>query len=127
MRTPLLSMPIAKWGWLPLLILGLWPAAFGQGLGSGTAVAIFRSPDTVLAAVDSKEVYTEYRDGIPSVNDRLSCKLTRLGPWYVVVSGVVSGTNGFDALRDARSVYESGLDFRQLTEHVREKVSSGLR
>jgi hypothetical protein len=127
MRTLLMCAGITgKWGRCSWLILLSIVPGFGQGLGHGTAVAIFRSPETVLAAVDSKEVFTEYHDGIASDNSTLKCKLTTLGNYYAVVSGLVSGTNGFDALRATGNAYRTGSDFNQLTEQVRANVSPGL-
>lgn len=122
----LLSTGLCKWAPSWLLILISTSAAFGQGFGHGTAVAVLRTPDGLLAAVDSKEVYTEYRDGIPSTNDRLACKLTRIGPWFAIVSGLVTGTSGFDALRDAQSAWQPRDSFRDSTAHVRDLLSIRL-
>jgi hypothetical protein len=119
----------AGWGsWVPpgFLILISTTTVFAQGFGHGTAVAVYRSPEGLLAAVDSKEVYTEYRDGIASTDDRVACKVTRVGPWFAIVSGLVTGSSGFDALRDAQSAWQSGDSFHEASAHVRDTLSIRL-
>ena len=81
---------------------------FGPGFGYGTAVVVLRSSEVVLAAVDSKEIYREYRDGKAIVDERTTCKLTAAGPYYAIVAGLSHGTNGFDALKEAAQSYSAG-------------------
>jgi glycogen synthase len=77
----------------------------GQGFGYGTSVVVLRSPEILLAAVDRKEIYRDHREGKASVEERLSCKLTRAGPYFAIVSGLAHGTNGFDALIEVTQSY----------------------
>jgi hypothetical protein len=80
---------------------------FAQGFGYGTAVVVLRSSDVLLAAVDSKEIYRDYRDGKAIVDERTTCKLAAAGPYYAMVAGLAHGTNGFDALKEARQSYRA--------------------
>jgi hypothetical protein len=112
---------IGKYGAWTLLAM-----VFSQGIGYSTALVLVRSPEAVLMAVDSKEVYTEYRDGIPSTRESLICKYTTTGPFYVVASGIVRGTDGFNALRVAQDSYRAGDAFDVFSERVRENVSGRL-
>jgi len=82
--------------------------AWGQGVGSGTAVVVLRSPDVLLAAVDSNENYLLYRDGVPTLDRRTVCKVAQAGPYYAIVAGIANGTNGFDALRETEKAWRSG-------------------
>jgi hypothetical protein len=91
-----------------LLTLALAGIVFGQGFGYGTAVVVLRSSEVLLAAVDSKEIYRDYRDGKAFVDERTTCKLTAAGPYYAIVAGLSHGTNGFDALKEAAQSYRAG-------------------
>jgi len=48
--------------------------ALGQGAGSGTAVVVLRSPDVLLAAVDSNEIICFIATVSPRSTGALSAK-----------------------------------------------------
>jgi hypothetical protein len=87
---------------------------FGPGFGYGTAVVVLRSSELLLAAVDSKEIYRDYRDGNATADERTSCKLTAAGPYFAIVAGLAHGTNGFDALKEAAQSYKAGDSLGQM-------------
>lgn len=94
-----------------LLFLAAIPSAIAQtaGFGAGTSVVILRSPQILLAAVDSKETYHEYlSDGTERVIERMQCKVAKIGSYYAIVANVTRGSNGFDALHELGTLYRSG-------------------
>ena len=109
-----------------LLLLGAAHLATGQGVGYGTSIVVLRSPDVLLAGVDSKENYLLYRDGVSTLDERTVCKVGRPGPWYAMVAGVANGTNGFDALREAENAWRPGATLDALTAAIREAIPRRL-
>lgn len=84
-------------------------------VGSGTSVVIMRSPKVLWAAVDSKEVFRQYRDnGTVAVSEKNLCKATRIGDHYAVVAGIASATNGFDIIQTLRSLNRPGATLDDL-------------
>ncbi len=112
-------------GWFFAIGAGTAPAA-DFAFEHGTAVVILRSPKAIYAAVDSKETTSEYRDGVLTVDERLMCKMAKAGPYYSIVSGMVRGTNGFDALKEVSHAYSPGDSLEKLAEAVRESVPRTL-
>ena len=96
------------------------------GLSRGTAVVVLRSPKELYAAVDSKEIDEEYRDGRLSVGERLACKIRKVGPYYSIVAGLMRGTNGFDALREAADAYKPGDNLDTLSQSLERSVPPSL-
>ena len=92
----------------------------------GTAVVVLRSPKAIYAAVDSKETTSQYRDGVLTAGERLMCKMARVGPYYSIVSGMVRGTNGFDALKEVSRAYSPGDNLEKLASAARESVPRTL-
>jgi hypothetical protein len=84
------------------------PAARGEGFGHGTALVVMRSRDAIFAAADSKEIYTEYREGKPTTESKLTCKVVRAGPWLIMMAGIIHGSPQFDALREAVNAWSPG-------------------
>src|SRR5580704_6612742 len=81
----------------------------GQGYSHGTAGAVITSAVEIVAAIDSKEVNRQYlNDGTSVTEDRISCKVRRIGPYYVLFAGIARATDGFDALQVADSIYQDG-------------------
>lgn len=97
-------------------------------LGHGTTIVILRSPDLVVAAVDSKETDKEYRtDGTVGFSERTVCKVARVGRYYAMVSGVLRGDSGFDALKEVSGIDSPDEDIDRLTTRVAGTVAEGLR
>jgi hypothetical protein len=96
--------------------------ALSQGYGYGTAVVVLRSSEVLLAAVDSKEIYRDYRDGEAVVDERTACKLTSAGPYYAIVAGLSHGTNGFDALKEAAQSYTAGDGLGEMAARAERSV-----
>jgi len=91
-----------------LCALGAISAA-GQGYHHGTAEAVITSADNIVAAIDSKEVGQAYlSDGTSVTEDRISCKVRRIGPYYVLIAGITRAADGFDASREAVRLYRDG-------------------
>lgn len=101
-------------------------AAADFGFAHGTAVVVLRSPKALYAAVDSKEIDEEYRDGQLSVAERVACKIRKVGPYYSIVAGIMRGTNGFDALREAAEAYRPGDNLEAVSESLRKSVPGTL-
>lgn len=110
-------------------------AAFASGLhaqravvGHGTTIVILRSPDLLVAAVDSKETDKEYRaDGSVQSSERIVCKAAKVGGYYAIASGVLRGDNGFDALKAVSRIDSPGEGIDTLTARVAGTVAEGLR
>lgn len=92
----------------------------------GTAVVVLRSPKALYAAVDSKEIDENYRNGQLSVAEKLACKIRKVGPYYSIVAGIMRGTNGFDALQEAADAYKPGDDLEAVGESLRQSVPKTL-
>jgi hypothetical protein len=107
-----------------IIVFFIAPAAFAEDFGfqHGTAVVVLRSPKALYAAVDSKEIDQEYRDGKLSVDEKLACKIRKVGPYYSIVAGIMRGTNGFDALQAAVSAYKPGDSLEALGQSLRQSV-----
>ena len=104
------------------------PSACAEDFGfqHGTAVVVIRSPKALYAAVDSKEIDQEYRDGKLSVGEKLACKIRKVGPYYSIVAGIMRGTNGFDALQEAVSAYKPGDSLEALGQSLQHAVPVSL-
>ena len=78
-----------------------------QGYSHGTAEAVIASANAIVAAIDSKEVSREFLDdGTSVVEDRISCKVRQIGPYYVLIAGISRATDGFDALQEVKRWYQ---------------------
>jgi hypothetical protein len=111
---------------LSLVLLTTTPSAYAQGFGHGTTAVVIRSPKAILAGVDSKETYSEYRNGQLSVTSNLVCKLTQVGPYYALIAGIARGTNGFDALDEIRHAYQPGDSLAIFTSRLRASIPPRL-
>jgi hypothetical protein len=107
------------------MVLAAWQAA-GAGVGAGTTVVVIRSPKILLAAVDSRETWVEYRGGIVSSEQRSICKARKIGPFYALVAGTARGTNGFNALDEVAKAYNAGLGINELAGRVRDSMPAVL-
>ncbi len=97
---------------------------FGQGYGHGTSEAVMTSPDSIVAAIDSKEVDRNYlSDGTAVVEDHVACKIRLTGPYHVLVAGISRSSDGFDVLREAGHLYHDGDSLDQYAANL----ESGLR
>jgi hypothetical protein len=74
---------------------------------SGTALVVVRTASAVVAAVDSKETWREFRDGQWSAEEREICKAAAVGPYYAMVAGLDRGI-GFDALEETAGAWRAG-------------------
>lgn len=106
-------------------VTGSAPAA-DFGFAHGTAVVVLRSPKALYAAVDSKEIDQEYRDGQLSIAEKVACKIRKVGPYYSIVAGIMRGTNGFDALQETADAYKPGENLEALSESLRQSVPRTL-
>ena len=97
-------------------------AAADFGFAHGTAVVVLRSPKALYAAVDSKEIDQEYRNGQLTVAEKVACKIRKVGPYYSIVAGIMRGTNGFDALQEASDAYKPGDDLEAVSDSLRQSV-----
>ena len=78
-----------------------------QGYSHGTAEAVITSANAIVAVIDSKEVSREYlNDGTSVTQDRISCKVQQIGPYYVLIAGISRATDGFDALLETKRWYQ---------------------
>jgi hypothetical protein len=101
-------MNLRRAGLLALIVLSLANASSERiPSGSGTALVVVRTASAVLAAVDSKETWREYRDGHWSDEVRQICKAAAVGPYYAMVAGLDRGI-GFDALEETAAAWHPG-------------------
>jgi hypothetical protein len=96
------------------------------GFEHGTAVVVLRSPKAIYAAVDSKEIDQTWRDGKLSLDEKVVCKVRKVGPYYSIVAGIMRGTNGFDALQEATNAYIPGDDLEKLGSALSQSVPVSL-
>jgi hypothetical protein len=109
-----------------LLALGV-ASLFGQGYGHGTSVAVLTSADSIVAAVDSKEVNRQYlSDGTQVVDDRIACKVRRTGQFYVFIAGISRATDGFDALQAAGNLYRDSDTLDEFTARLMDGLPAHL-
>ena len=94
--------------------------------GHGTAAVVMRSPKLLAAGIDSKETYLRYAEGGVRTDDREICKAARLGSDYALVAGLDRGSNGYDALSEAASVWQSGDDLNALASKIEGVVAQPL-
>jgi len=90
----------------------------GVEYGSGTALVIVRSAKSVLAAVDSKETYRKFQEGVWSAEEKQICKAAPVGPYYSLVAGLDRGSDGFDALREISKAWQPGDSLVELAARV---------
>src|ERR1035438_7751765 len=112
---------------MPLIFVGGHSASAADfGFEHGTAVVVLRSPKAIYAAVDSKEIDQTYRDGKLSLDEKVVCKVRKVGPYYSIVAGIMRGTNGFDALQEAFNAYTPGDDLEKLGSAISQSVPVSL-
>jgi hypothetical protein len=101
-------------------------STFAQGYGHGTSEIVFFSPDKIIVAADSKEVYSEMRHGKRVTAQSNICKAIRIGPYYALIAGVARGSNGFDVLREAQRIYMQGDTLDDIVESLAGTMPIGL-
>lgn len=100
--------------------------AQGQGFYRGTAEVILVSPDAIAAAADSKEIYSEYRDGKITSSESTTCKGTEIGPHYAMFAGMARSTDGFSALSELRLAWSDGLTINEFVSRIETSIPERL-
>jgi hypothetical protein len=95
-------------------------------LGTGTTNVVIVSPGAIVAGVDSKETYKEYRsDGTVSVQEGTACKARQAGPYYITVAGIDQDADG-PILNFAQSAYVPGDTLDSLAARLAASLPSRL-
>lgn len=80
-----------------------------QSYGHGTSEVVIMSAKSIVAAIDSKEINREFlSDGTSVTEDRIACKVSQTGPYYLMVAGISRSADGFNTLREATGLYRDG-------------------
>lgn len=116
--------------------------------GHGTTSVVMRSPQLLVAGIDSKETYLYFTESGVRREDREVCKAARLGSDFAMVAGLDRGGNGadgngadgnngargkndargkyYDALGLAASVWQPGDDLNALASKTEGAVAPPL-
>lgn len=85
------------------------------------------SRETIVAAIDSKEVNRQYlSDGTQVDEERTSCKVRHTGPYYVLTAGISRAADGFNALQAAGSLYREGDSLDDFAARLAEGLPARL-